>query len=306
MNAHELAYILNANHLDALPTLSRANPTTAQLLGLPADTDLQAWAADTYNRPVFMERKAELHNLFAELTKATGHWTPRTFKFQYDPQDAYDFVAEDYDQCAECSAIIPKGDVCHECGSTNHQPVDMNTEQARMAVEDHDAQNHEFFLDHLADYAARAYNRGFTTMFISGTNLGWQKRSGYTHCAPETTPLQNALELNCDHSLYCTWNRETDELHVLRFHHDAPTGEHIEVKPAHLCERTGEPLIDAGNYAAHAAHLCDSAPTHLSWDGFIDLVYYYYAPLAALFNAVGADLTPEAVRIAVELFEELP
>ena len=90
---------------------------------------------------------------------------------------------------------------------------------------------------YLDDFVDLMVERGFDKVGMKGSNMGWRRRTGTAECHLTTDAILDKLSLNTDYSLDIEWDITTNTLHVSRYHHDAPTGEFIEVMAGYQCER---------------------------------------------------------------------
>jgi hypothetical protein len=90
---------------------------------------------------------------------------------------------------------------------------------------------------YIDDFVDLMVERGFDKVGMKGYNMGWRSLTGTAECDLTTEAILHKLRLNTDYTLDIEWDITTNTLHVSRYHHDAPTGEFIEVMAGYQCER---------------------------------------------------------------------
>lgn len=112
-------------------------------------------------------------------------------------------------------------------------------------------------------------------LYVLGQNLGWQHRTGTASVELDADALAQFLTGGMDCNLDGEWNTADHTLTVVRYHHDAPTGETLRFTPTWSCEYTGDlQPPNAVNYAAAMNVVCKyhGKPEDclkLSWEGLI-------------------------------------
>lgn len=89
----------------------------------------------------------------------------------------------------------------------------------------------------ITDFVGVMEEHGYDHIGMLGSNMGWRRQTGTAECKLDTEEILRKLSLNTDYSLDIEWDITTNTLHVSRYHHDAPTGEFIEVMAGYQCER---------------------------------------------------------------------
>lgn len=318
-NAMNLAqYIQHLNTYKTSPT-THSKPWSInlagvhELLGLPTDTDLAAWAR-TEGSQLYIEERVNLIQSMATqaVFSAVYGWMPRYVTFGHDPQDAYEEVADCYRSftCHDCDveSIRHQAELqCPLCGedADDTTPVDMDTDRAMDEVANLNGYQLEDYYLMLHEYCHAT--KEYTALNLEGSNLGWQHRSGTQTIRNIPDDLQDALSLSCDFTIQVSWDKLDNTLQVMRSHHDAPTGEDIKVTLTHLCELDSAYTVNGLNYAEHAATLIPHVQgiQYASWDGLLYAFDNEYndTTLSGLLEAIGPDVSQKAAIHLAELIE---
>lgn len=99
---------------------------------------------------------------------------------------------------------------------------------------------------------------------IEGRNLGWMNRSGTGNCEANAESVFDFISMNSDYSAKITILFD-GTIEVVRYHHDSPTGEYMEFKPALHCDIYGEDglfLAEDIEKAQHQAQLVGILKDH--------------------------------------------
>lgn len=138
---------------------------------------------------------------------------------------------------------------------------------------------------------------------IEGRNLGWMNRSGTGNCEANAESIFDFISMNTDYSVNVTILFD-GTIEVVRYHHDSPTGEYMEFKPALHCDIYGEDglfLAEDIEKAQHQAQLVGILKDHdknsyeyLCDDAFEEQVAYhldnlYEEELYALINELAKN-----------------
>lgn len=130
-------------------------------------------------------------------------------------------------ECVDCAAgwyADDDHDGCPDCGSRNtletpgYEMCDGECWQESLAV--------------LEDLIESKFDPGNGWVFIGGRNMGWQNKSGFTLVDADDFDYKS-VSVDTDFTQYWRFNSD-NTVTIMQSHHDAPTGEMYEVKPASI------------------------------------------------------------------------
>lgn len=133
-----------------------------------------------------------------------------------------DFELSNTCECSYCATcdMGTEGYTCSEC-QKDTTPLDYC-----------DGGCYEYKLDWLHEELENylAANGNPSTLQVNGSSIGWRRLSGYATCEANSKNLLDVLTFNGDWRLRFTF--DGNDLHVIRWSHDEPTGTSFYVVPA--------------------------------------------------------------------------
>lgn len=138
---------------------------------------------------------------------------------------------------------------CIECGSENLEEIGPSAECSCW-------EGNLEFAQEIWETWADSHPAPYGWYICDGRNLGWQNQSGLNPLNANVDSILEEFSLDTDWTMYFPRLQDVDgadTFRISRAHHDAPTGESIEIKPATFeeaiwCIENAEGLADSWIY----------------------------------------------------------
>lgn len=218
------------------------------------------------------------------LVVIDGKWTPRViFSITLGKDLIEDFLCSSCYQDGESNFMLTHyKQKCERCGHIEDHNI---TEvYDNFFCED----SHSQMIDNL-DETLAAFE--FDKYGIEGRNLGWRNRTGTSEANKDAQEVIDFIIMDSDFEAHITVLFD-GSIEVTRYHHDSPTGEFIEFKPAVSCDISGDIILceDAGD-AIHLAKLAGILLNNIE-DQYeqVSLIEYQHIVSYVLSNEYNDDL----------------